>query len=1272
MPSGRLLSSIRTPLRDIETFLARSSSFPAKLPRIEHRMSLRITVAVLAIILVVALSVRSSAQAPPAARPLVGGEVLVKFRPGSNANARADAHRVAGGVQLAEIERTRVHRVRVAAGEELAAIARYQRNPNVLIAEPNYIRSIPTPLAPGDGSNAVPGDYYFGEQWALDNTGQSFFCIIPAFCFYRGIPDADIDAPEAWAISDGAGSIVTVAVIDTGIDYTHPDLAANYAGGYDFVFNDGDPLDDHGHGTHVAGTIAAAVGNLTGTPPRPEGVAGVAPHTRIRAYKVCRADGTCDDFAVQQAIALAITDGVNIINMSLGDTVFSQSLDDAVQDAWNAGLVIVAGAGNNGTTELFYPAASEHVISVAAFDEDHLRPSFSNYGTWVDIAAPGNGILSTFPMSECPSSTTAGDIGCYNWNTGTSMATPHVAGAAALVWSRNDVTSNAQVVDILLNSADGMGVSPVRLDSWTIHGGLNLHDAMTYGLGNLPPSADAGADQTLLDSDHDGAETVTLDGNASSDRDGSIVSFEWREGATSIGTAARVDVSLPVGVHTLTLEVTDDDGVSDADTVVVTVSPANQVTVTASTTQATEAGTVAGVFTVTRSGDTSLPLTVQYTLGGTALAGADYVSLPGTVTIEATSTTATVSVTPIDDVAYESNESVILTLVANAAYTIASPSTGTVTVVSNDLPPDLVVSAVSVPATAGVDVDLVVSHTTKNQGTGGSPASSTAFYLSANGGLDAADILLGSRPVSPLNPAATEMASTTVRIPASTVAGSYYVLAKADWENVVLENLETNNTRATAVVRIGPDLIVSVLTVPAAAAPGSTINVSETTKNQGGNSAEPSTTRFYLSTNSTLDASDVVVGTRAIPLLVADGVSATTTASITLPAAIAPGTYYVLAVADAANAIVESVENNNLRGSTGIRIGGDLQTTYVNAPAFGAAGGSISVTDTTVNYGSVAVAASSTGFYLSTNSTVDAADAFLGSRAIGELSAGATSTATTVLQMPAQVAPGNYYVIAVADWNGAVAETIESNNTRYDGMPVGGDLQVSSVSVSGGGVANGPLSVTDSTVNQGAPLPPSETGFYWSVNSTFDASDVFLGSRSVPALGTSATSTAMTPLTVPAGTPAGTYYVIAYADRSLALAESVENNNIRAYLVRVGSDLQVTSVTAPSSAAAGTTITVSDTTWNQGADTAPASGTAFYLSTNGTLDAADVLLGTRAVPSLAVNVSQSGSLSLLIPASTPAGSYIIIAKSDGNDSIAEVLENNNTRTRSISITASAP
>ena len=287
----------------------------------EDRLRLTKALAVATALIVAALTVRSTAQSPG---PFVAGEIIVKFRPGADANAKADAHRNGRGAQTAEIQRTNVHRVRVAAGDEAGAIARYRRNPNVEYAERNYVRRLPVPIAHG-GPQVVPGDFYFKEQWALHNTGQTFYCIPWIFggelCQYSGTSDADIDAPEAWAISTG-NSAVTVALIDSGVDYTHPDLAPNYAGGDDFVFLDGDPMDDHGHGTHVAGIIAAALDNLTGNPAEAEGVTGVAPNARILAYKVCRADGTCDDFAIQQAIARAVADGANVINMSLGESEY--------------------------------------------------------------------------------------------------------------------------------------------------------------------------------------------------------------------------------------------------------------------------------------------------------------------------------------------------------------------------------------------------------------------------------------------------------------------------------------------------------------------------------------------------------------------------------------------------------------------------------------------------------------------------------------------------------------------------------------------------------------------------------------------------------------------------------------------------------------------------------------------------------------------------------------------------------------------------------------
>jgi subtilase family serine protease len=386
----------------------------------------------------------------------------------------------------------------------------------------------------------------------------------------------------------------------------------------------------------------------------------------------------------------------------------------------------------------------------------------------------------------------------------------------------------------------------------------------------------------------------------------------------------------------------------------------------------------------------------------------------------------------------------------------------------------------------------------------------------------------------------------------------------------------------------------------------------------------------------------------------------------------AAGTYYILALADAANAVAESTEINNTRISSAVKVGSDLLVTFIDAPAFAAAGASISVGDTTANQGTAPVAASSTGFYLSTNFIFDAADTFLGGRSVGGLPAGAASSGMTVLQIPAGIGAGTYYVIGVADWNGAVTETTEGNNYRADALPIGGDLVVSGLTVAGGGAVNGLLTVTDATKNQGGPLPQSETGFYLSINSLLDATDVFLGSRGVPALGTSATSTATTQVTVPAGTPSGTYYVLAVADWTGAILESVESNNTRLSSSRVGPDLVVSTLTAPSSAAAGTTVSVSDTTRNQGGETAAAAVTAYYLSANAVLDAADVLLTMRTVPSLVPGGSQSGSISLVIPGSTAGGTYYVIAKADGDNSVAESLENNNILPRIISITAASP
>ncbi len=303
----------------------------------------------------------------------------------------------------------------------------------------------------------IPDDPLWGQLWGLENTGQG-----------SGVADADIDAAAAWGISTGSRDVV-VAVVDTGIDWRHADLADNIwtnsgeiAGngidddgngfaddvhGYNFAGNSGDPADDNGHGTHVAGTIAAVGGNGVG-------VTGVSWSASIMALKFLAADGsgyTSDAVrAIHYAALQRLQYGVNVrvINMSWGGGGFSESLQAAIRAAGEAGILCVAAAGNNAKdndTASQYPSNYDaaNLIAVAATDRsDHLA-TFSNYGTTtVDLAAPGVSILSTYPNNR------------YVSLSGTSMATPHVAGVAALAWSVAPEATVAEIRSAILDGVD--------------------------------------------------------------------------------------------------------------------------------------------------------------------------------------------------------------------------------------------------------------------------------------------------------------------------------------------------------------------------------------------------------------------------------------------------------------------------------------------------------------------------------------------------------------------------------------------------------------------------------------------------------------------------------------------------------------------------------------------------------------------------------------------------------------------------------------------------
>jgi len=574
------------------------------------------------------------------------------------------------------------------------------------------------------------------------------------------------------------------------------------------------------------------------------------------------------------------------------------------------------------------------------------------------------------------------------------------------------------------------------------------------------------------------------------------------------------------------------------------------VTVVASTPTATEAGTVPGAFTFSRTGDTAQALTVHYTVSGTATPGTDYTPLSGIVTINPGFVSAVVPVTPIDDLAVESNESVIVTLALDPGYLLGSAG-AVVTIVSNDSPSDLVVATLTGPATAGAGTPITVNDTTKNQGTGPSEASVTGFYLSTNTAIDASDISLGTRTVPVLAVGATDSASTTFTIPSTASVGNYYLLAKADAGLTVSESNETNNVKVGSIIPIGPDLVVSVLTVPSAAAAGSSIVVSDTTKNQGGGNADASSTSFYLSPNVLLDAGDKLLGSRSVSALGA-GSSEPGTTSLVVPADTVAGTYYIIAKADGPGVVTETQEANNVKFSLAIKIGPDLIESATGIPTIAGAGFAITVTDTVKNQGSGVAGPSTTSFYLSTNFSLDSTDTLLGSRSIPALPAGATNAGSTSLLIPAGTELGTYFILVSADDANAVAESAETNNVSYGTTRVGPDLIDFALSAPTSTTAGATISVTDTAKNAGGGAAgASTTKFYLSNNFTFDAGDQLIGSRSVVALAPNATNVGTASITIPAGTAPGLYYIIAVADADGEVAETAETNNTRALAIRI-------------------------------------------------------------------------------------------------------------------------
>ncbi|MEH2348640.1 MAG: CARDB domain-containing protein [Nostoc sp.] len=485
-----------------------------------------------------------------------------------------------------------------------------------------------------------------------------------------------------------------------------------------------------------------------------------------------------------------------------------------------------------------------------------------------------------------------------------------------------------------------------------------------------------------------------------------------------------------------------------------------------------------------------------------------------------------------------------------------------------------------------------------------------------------------------------------------------------------------NDTQAIAAA-IQPDLIARTVSAPSSAAAGSTIQLSYEIENQGNASAGYSYTKFYLSQDLSLGSEDILLGDDYVDSILS-GYYRSESTTLTIGNSVAAGSYYLVYQADGYNYVAESNENNNAVAGVINITKPDLIVQNTSNPSSAAAGSSIQLNYQIKNQGNASAVASNTKFYLSQDLNIGNEDVYLGYDYVSGIAAGNYSSESTTLTLGSNITAGNYYLAYVADGDGNVAESNETNNSIAGVITITqakkSDLIVQNTSAPSTASVGSTIQLSYQVKNQGAGgAVATTTKFYLSKDTAFSNDDVFLDSDGVNAITAGATSSETASVIIKNAIATGNYYLLYQADGAGNAVESNETNNFASKAIAITqADLIIQNAVAPSTTAVGGTIQLSYQVKNQGVGGAVATTTKFYISKDTALSNDDMLVGSDTVNAIAAGATSSETVSVTIKNAIAAGNYYLLYQADANGNIGESNETNNIVSRAIAINGPKP